>query len=85
MKPDRISIIVNMTGGVLQGASRDTDIPVDIYVTDYDFDGEERTYQIPQPNGEVSEASMYDTGTEYNPEWVDKVVTMFIEGDDDEN
>lgn len=72
--PARASVVVNMSGGVLDGAS--CDFPADVYVVDYDDD--DRPYDIP---GEGT-ASVAQTGAKFDPEFVSEVVAAI--GDHDE-
>lgn len=65
----RVSLVANMTGGVLQGASSDYD-NVDIYVLD--FDDTDPSPNVIEIDG--SEAYLMQEGADFDPEFVRQVI-----------
>jgi len=76
---DEIKIIINMTGGVIQGVSTNTNQSVDILIVDYDPEdyNEEALIEIPQPHSGNSKALIQRSfGPILEPVWVNKVFKL---------
>lgn len=65
-----VTVIVNVTGGVVQGASADG--PVHLVVLDYDTEGAEpeEAFDIPQNDGGISEATVGVPYIDHDPTWI---------------
>lgn len=78
--PDRPTVVVNITGGVLQGASATS--PVDVYALDFETNScDENLVWI-----EGSDAYCYEAGALVDPEFVQLVVDAKaeVEGKEDD-
>jgi hypothetical protein len=65
--PLRPSVVCNITGGVLQGAS--ANCPLDVYCLDFEED--EGGYDV-----EGSPCAIYQLGARVDPEFIDEVVEV---------
>jgi hypothetical protein len=77
-----IRVLVNISGGLLQGAS--ADVPIDLISVDYDTDGsdEERLVDVPQSGGGTAEGIIGGIAVAVEPDWIDAVQAAAEEGTD---
>jgi len=76
---DEIKIIINMTGGVIQGVSTNTNQSMDILIVDYNPEdyNKEAVVDIPQSDGNNSKALIQRSfGPVLEPVWVNKVFKL---------
>lgn len=75
--PEPIQVVVNMTGGVLQGVTAGA--PVDLVVVDYEFEGytaareEDRVYLVPQSDEVGAAAEVLRDRAEVDRPWTGRV------------
>jgi len=76
-------LIINMTGGVFQGASINVnDVQLDIVVVDYDTSNydDEDCVSVPQASGYESSAGVWVCGgMRVEPEWVEKAFKSIMD------
>ena len=58
MSQEPVKIVIVLDGGILQGVTT-CGIPVEYVVIDYDIDGAEDTFQVPQGDGTFVDACVY--------------------------
>lgn len=82
--PVKPRIVINMSGGCLQGAS--ANVPVEFLVLDFDHDqqgDDDNLIDVEQDDGTFEEAEALSDMVVINPAWVDSVFQSWIDSDTD--
>lgn len=67
-------VVINITGGIMQGATADQ--PVDVYCIDYDNYDDDRAIPILQDDGSTADATVSEQAADVDTSFVEMVVAL---------